>query len=58
MRIRNLFDPESRIRDGKIRIRDKRPDPQHWFKPNIIHDVSYSSGKIMAVLQIQSILVR
>jgi hypothetical protein len=22
----NLFDPGSRIRDGKIRI----PDPQHW----------------------------
>jgi hypothetical protein len=25
MRIRNLFDPGSGIRDGKIRIRDKHP---------------------------------
>jgi hypothetical protein len=34
------------------------PDSKHWFRPNIIYDVSYSSGKIMAVLQIQSILIR
>ncbi len=25
MRIRNLFDPESEIRDRKLRIRDKHP---------------------------------
>jgi hypothetical protein len=28
MRIRNLFDPGSGIRDVKIRI----PDPQHWLE--------------------------
>jgi hypothetical protein len=29
MRIRNIFDPRSGIRDGKIRFRDNIPDQQH-----------------------------
>jgi hypothetical protein len=30
--IRNLFDPGSGIRNGKVRIRDKHPGPAHCLR--------------------------